>query len=366
MNTENVQSAEPTAVSASTESAAPVMGDSSASSSSDVATGGIDGLRKLAKDSGAGEGQFKPKSVDEALKDSAPPAAGAVETNQYKPNFKYKAALQEKEVDEFWRPLIKDAESEKRVIEALQRLDGFDSVKSSREKLNQEYQSLFNDFSEQNKLVQRVEKSLQSNDLSSAFRQLGVTNEQVFKWTQEQLQRMEMPPEQRKAYEEAEQLRAQQMDVQEQMSQYQRMYEDQAVQARTVHLDLVLSRQDVAKAAESWDSLMGEQGAFRNLVIQEAQNQWFQSQRDLSAEQAVQLVMQKFGKVMSGQASMMQSQPQAGVAQIQQPMTQPAPQAQQQKPVIPNINGKGTAPIKKVPKSLDDLKKMAKELQASE
>jgi len=39
---------------------------------------------------------------------------------------------------------------------------------------------------------------------------------------------------------------------------------------------------------------------------------------------------------------------------------------QQAKPVIPNVSGKGAAPIKKVPKSIDDLKRMGKELTALE
>lgn len=362
MSTENTQTAEaPSTAGASAESTGSTqLGEANQSS---VATGGIDGLKKLAKESA--ESDFQPKPVEEAMKDAAPVVPALP---QYTPNFKYKAALQDKEVDPFWRPLIKDADSEKKVIEALQRLDGFDSVKASREKLNQEYQSLYQDFTEQSKIVHRVETALSQGDLSSAFRQLGVTPEQVFRWTQDQLQRMELPPEQRRAFEEAERLKAQQYDVQEQMTQYQEMYEKQSVQARTVELDLQMGRQDVAQAAEKWDQLMGQQGAFRNLVIQEAQNAWYNFQQDLSAEHAVQLVLQKFNKVLAGQA-MAQSQatPQVGgQAPVQNAPQMPMPQASapQAKPVIPNVNGKGTAPIKKVPKSIDDLKRFAKEASA--
>lgn len=365
MSIENVQDAAPTAGSEGGTSE-PVLGESTAAAtSSEVATGGVDKLRQIAKDSSNQTGAFSPKSVDDAMKAAAAPIVPA--PNAYTPNFKYKAALQEKEVDEFWRGLIKDEGSEKKVKEALQKLDGFDAVKTSRERLTQEYQSLSTDYKNQQAVVDRVEGALQRNDLTSAFRQLGVTPEQVFRWTQEQLQRMELPPEQRRAFEEAEQLKTQQLTMQEQMTQYQSMYEDQAVQARTVHLDLVLSRQEVSQTAERWDQLMGQHGAFRDQVVQEAQNAWYQQGKDLSAEQAVQIVMSKFGKVLSGQQMPgIQSQPEAMTAQQMQQPPQMQVHAPQAKPVIPNINGKGTAPIKRVPKSLDDLKKMAKELQASE
>lgn len=354
MSTENTQTAEaPQTAGASAENTSSTqLGESSQQQSSASPTS-MDALKKVAA---ASADNFQPKSVDEAIAETQKPVVPA-----FTPNYKYKALLEEKEVEEFWRPLMKDEESAKKVIDVMTKLDGFSHVKSSREKLAQEFNSLQNDYQAQNQVVQRVESALQRGDLSSVFRQLGVRPEDIYRWTHDQLNRMELPPEQRKAFEEAEALRAQQFDVQEQMAQYQRMYEDQAVQARTVHLDLVLSRQDVAKASESWDKLMGQTGAFRDLVIQEAQNRYYQTGQDLSAEQAVHQVMQKFGKVMSGQMSPQALAPQApgeALPHAQSPqVTQP-----QAKPVIPNVNGKGAAPIKKVPKSLDDLKKLQKEM----
>jgi hypothetical protein len=309
----------------------------------------VEGLRKASKDLDSGAGK--------EIKAAAPVVDA---TPKYTPNYKYKAALQEKEVDEFWRSLIKDAESEKKVKDLFTKVDGFDFVKQSRDKIEQQFQSLSQDYQAQSEIVQRVEGALQRGDLSSAFRQLGLKDEDVFKYTQQRLQMMEMPPEQRKAFEDAESLREQQMMMKEQMSQYQKLYQDQAVQARTMQLDFVLSRPEIASAAQSWDSLQGQPGAFRDLVIQEAQTAYYQTGRDLTAEQAAQVVMQKFGKVLASGGS--QAAPQAPMAPSQTPQVT-VPQA---KPVIPNVSGKGASPIKKAPKNLDDLKRMAKELTAIE
>lgn len=315
-------------------------------------------LQKAGKDAADKTGKFSAKSVEDTAEKVQ--AAQAATTPAFTPNYKYKAALQEKEIEEFWRPLIKDADSEKRVKDFLSKIDGFDFVKNSREKAEKQLESISQDFQAQSQIIERVESAVQAGDLTSVFRQLGVDREAIFRWTQEQLQRMEMPPEQRKAYEDAENLRLQQSQMQEQMTQYQRMYEQQSVQARTMQLEFVLSRPEVAQAAHNWDSLQGQPGAFKDLVIQEAQAAYYQAGVDLSAEQAAQRVMQKFGKVMTMGGSQQATQMQAPPSQTPQVIP---PQA---RPVIPNINGKGAAPIKKAPRNLDDLKRMAKEAQAAE
>lgn len=359
MSTENTLPTDDSPSDVSTESVSVNQGttESTQPAMPEAASPSLDGLKKMAKDAAEGTGSFKPKPVEEAMTEGKAPIDPSKPV--YTPNFKYKAALQDKEVDAFWRPLMKDGESEKKVIEALQKLDGFDFVKDSRDKVQKQFESLQSDFSSQAEVVSRVESALQRKDLTSVFRQLGVTEQDIFSWTHQKLSMMELPPEQRKAFEEAENAKVQNFEMQEQMTQFQQMYEKQAVQTRTMQLDMMLSRPEVSQTANSWDERMGQMGAFRDLVIQEAQTAYYQTQTDLSAEQAVQRVMQKFGKVLqSGGGS------QAIAAEISQAPQSHQIQVPQAKPVIPNINGKGTAPIKKVPKSLDDLRKMAKELNA--
>lgn len=323
---------------------------------SEIEARSIDGLKRASKKAKAAE--------ESAAGDTADPLKKGLTAEEviekYTPNLKYKAALQEKEIEEFWHPLLKDEESEKKIKDVLQKLDGFDHVKASREKLESQYQSLNQDYQNQAEIVNRVETAISRGDLNSVFRQLGVRKEDIFRWTQEQLQVMEMPAEDRARYEELQELREQQNQMQEQMLYQQRAYENQVVQARTMQLENVLSRPDVSETAQRWDELQGQPGAFRDLVIQEAQNAYYQTKTDLSAEQATQLVMQKFGKVFALGGGVQEMAPQMPSALSQTPSVQ-APQA---RPVIPNVRGKGASPIKKAPRSLDDLKRMAKEAQA--
>jgi len=278
---------------------------------------------------------------------SSIPVVGADGKTTYVPNYKYKAALQEKELDPFFHPLVKDPDSEKRVKELFTKVDAFDFVKSKKEQIEQQYNSIQNDYEAVSNVVKNFDNSVKSGDLSSAFRLAGITKEQVFKWAQQQIQIMEMPADQRAQYEQFEQAKAQKTELEQRVNMIQQQYETQATQARVMQLDMALNRPDVAKFAEAWDR-QGEPGSFKNFVIEEAKKTFYESRVDLSPEQAIANVMQRFGKFLNMGETMTQS-PQA------------TPRAQGQKPVIPNVVGKASSPIKKVPRSLDDLRKLAKE-----
>lgn len=268
----------------------------------------------------------------------------------YQPNYKYKAALQEKELDEFWRPLIKDQESEKKVKQIFSKVDAFDFVSEKKEALEKNYNSLLGDFESQNQLVSRFNKAVEAQDLSSAFRTAGITKEAVFKWAQQQIAIMELPPEQRQQFEEAQAAREQKFGLEEQVSRLQGQYENQAVQNRTIQLDMALSRPQVASFAEKWDEQTGP-GAFREFVVNEAKRIFHETKQDITPDQAVNQVMQRFGKLLNvGNATAPAPQ-----AQVQQQAPQSA------KPVIPNVTGKAASPIKKR-LTLDDIKKLAKEM----
>lgn len=277
-----------------------------------------------------------------------PPAAAAAPT--YTPNYKYKAALQEKELDAFWRPLVKDADSEKKVKEAFSKIDAFDVVKQDRDSLKQQFQSVSGDFQNVVGTVQRFNESIKNDDLSSAFRLANVPKEKVFQWVKRELERAEMPPEQRQQFEQYEQAQMQKYELEQRFQQLQQQHDHQATQTRVMQLDAALSRPEVSKFAEQWDQRTGNQGGFKFFVIEEAKKAFLSGQGDLSAEDAVRHAMQHFGNLLN-----------AGETAQPPPQVVSQGQAFNNKPVIPNVTGKAISPIKKVPKNLDDLRVLAKE-----
>lgn len=277
----------------------------------------------------------------------------------FQPNWKYKAFGKEKEIDEMWRPLIKDAESEKKVKDVFTRADAFDDMKSRHEGLAGEFQGLLQEHQALDKDVRRVMTFRNNKDYDNFFKSLRIPDADIFEWASRKIALMEQAPEARQMAEAQAQERQRLYEMSEENESLQKQYQAQAVQARAMQLDMVLSRPDVSSAASRFDERQGRIGAFRDLVIEEARNYYFATGgdsggKDLSAEEATQMVMQKWAKFLEGSQA---------PAQGQAPAPAPAPQVQT-KPVIPAVSGRGTSPVKKAPKSLDDLKALYKEMQS--
>lgn len=305
------------------------------------------------------------KPADPAAPVVVDPAAAAA-APKYEPNFKYKAFGKEKEIPETFRSIIKDADSEKQVREVFTRAEAFDDMKGRYENVSNQHQQTLNNFTALDRDVKRVMGFRNKGDLDNFFASIRLSDAEIIHHLQNKASYMG-DPAQKQQYQQQVDQRAQMLTQQEQYENLQQSYSTQAVQARAMQLDMVLSRPDVSGVASAWDSKSGEIGSFRDLVIQEATSLSILHKQDISAEQAVNIVLQKFGKLVQ------QPAPQAPVVAPQAPAPTPeaAPQAPAQpvvvaKPVIPIMNGKGTSPVKQVPKSLDDLKRMGKEAARAE
>jgi len=292
--------------------------------------------------------------------DPAKPVIAA--TPAYVPNFKYKAAQQEKELDPFFHPLIKDADSEKKVKGIFSKADAFDYIKERYDIRDKEFNSLQTDYQAQSAVVQRVNEARAKGDLDTVFRNVGLNDHQIIQWAAKRVDYLQMlqqlPPEQRDALQQQEQAQIQNQTYQEQMSQMQNDLQTQKVQNRTIMLEQTLLRPEVSQAASFWDNKMGTPGAFKDMVIEEAQKEFYMNKVDLTPEQAVQRVMARFGKFIDVQNAGSQD-PSANQFQPQ------APQMPQQKPVIPAIPGSSKTPIRKQIRTIADIKARQKELENS-
>jgi hypothetical protein len=289
---------------------------------------------------------------------TTPAEAIAEAAAAYNPNFKFKAFNKEYEVDEWLKPLIKDSEMEDKVKQLLTKTYAFDDYKTRHEGMAGEFQNLLSEHQSLDKDVKRVMNFRNSKDYSNFFASLRIPKEEIFNWVKNELDTEALPPDQRRSLEMQSQERRRLHELEEHNNEMQGLYQEQKTQSRNMQLDMVLARQDVAGIAAAWDQKVGQIGAFRNLVVKEAQNVWFGSgqTRDLSAEEAVQLAVQQFGKFVESQAQQVVTPPAAqGMAPVQQV---------QGKPVIPAVSGRGSSPVQKMPRSLDDLKQLYKEKSA--
>lgn len=280
---------------------------------------------------------------------SSTPTPSAPVAPTYAPDFKFKAYEKEYEVDELFRPLFKDKDTEAKIKALHSKAYAMEGMKEKLDGTRKEYDGFKGEIEPKIRAYESFNKILANKDWDTFFTKLNVPDEEIFAYVEKKLALANAPADQRAEYERNLALRQQAYVQEEQIRNYETAYQQQAVQTRNMQLESLMSRPDVQKYAAAWDEKMGTIGAFRDLVIDEAAKAWYASGQDWPAEQAVNHVIQRFGKLVQGQ-------------QLAPAAQQVMPQASQP-PVIPHVAGRGTSPVKKVPKSLDDIKKMVSELR---
>lgn len=266
----------------------------------------------------------------------------------YQPNYKFKSMGKEHEIDEWLRPHIKDQETEKKVKELYEKAYGLDHFKTKHETSNKEleqikpaYQSLYNEVSE-------VMTYKNSGDLDMFFEKVNLKPEKVYEWVLSKLERQNLPPEQRRVYDELDAKKRAEYQTSRQMSESEVRYQQIATQAREAEVNYVLARPEINEIVRNYDAKHGE-NSFKQFVAEYGVMHFNAYGEDPSAETAISAVLKRLGDAYKSQPA---------------PMQAPTANAEKPLPVIPNVSGKNISPTRKSIKSIDDIKKIAAEMNA--
>lgn len=281
----------------------------------------------------------------------------------YTPNFKFKYGFEENgivsqkeaEIDPMFRALIKDAESEKKIKEIFEKAYGIDVVKNhlSREKQNRT--QIESKYTGIDKSLKQLSRFVQSDDFDSFFQATNIPAEKIFKWVQKKLNEEALPQEQRVELERQKEIQRKAYLLEQQNEGYLQAYQETMDMQRQTQLQTALSRPDVVQVSQIYDEKVGEPGAFQQMVIDRGLHVWRTQGRDISADEALQWVMSRVGQFVGGPAA---------VGQQTMPQVHPAGQNQaaRKPPVIPAVSGGATSPVRKAPRSLEELKKISDQL----
>jgi hypothetical protein len=272
------------------------------------------------------------------------------EAPSYNPNYKFKVLDKEYEIDEFLRPAIKDADTEKKIREIYEKAYGLDSVKADRQTLKSELYETRERMAETEKALETIGSFVREKDYDSFFEALEIPKTEIMQYALQLVQREQMPPEQKAQWEASRQAQQQARYYQAQNEQLIASQQQFAVQQRTFELNQVVGSPDVKGVADAYNQGMGSPTAFQDYVIQIGQAYAARGQ-DIPAQQAVAEAIKHLRAI----------NPSLGQVAAQSQVVQPSA-----KPVIPNIQGRGTSAVKSTVKSLDDLRKKAKDLATNE
>lgn len=269
------------------------------------------------------------------------------EAPAYTPNLKYKVNMEEREFDQWLHPVIKDADTEKKLRKLYEDAYGLEYVKPKYEAAQsraKEYEQKYNDFHTQ---VSEI-VGLRDKDFWGFMDALGLDKEKVAKHVLEEVKKLELPEDQKRIYDELEKTRRSNFQLEKQFQEEQARSQQASVQARTHELDTILTRPEISAYAKSYDTARKKSGAFKEAVVRYGISEWNVNQKDLGAEQAVFDTMSMLGEYYRGQQN----------PQVTQQSSDDKPL-----PVIPRVSGKAVSPTGKSPRSLEDLKKIAASFQ---
>ena len=289
-------------------------------------------------------------SLKVAPKQMVSPDSEAVKP-AYNPNYKFKAYQKEYEIDEWARAYIKDEETEKKFKKLYERAYGYDFKSQKHDELKSEFEKVRESYDQTDKALKTLSGYVQENDFDSFFDGLNIPKNKVLEYALELVKREQMPPDQRQQWEANQQARHAAKYYQAQNEQLLANQQAFAVQQRTFELDNALQSAEAKPIVEAYNAGMGSPDAFKEYVIQIGQAFAARGQ-DIPAQQAISEAMKHLRAINPSLGVQTASQ-----VQVVQPSS---------KPTIPNIQGRGTSAVKTTVRSLDDLKRKARELTSLE
>lgn len=290
-----------------------------------------------------------------------------VEAPQYTPNFKFKYTDSskdetfEREFDEFVRGAIKDKDSEAKIRELYEKAYGLDYVKPKLNQTREQYKALHTEHQELNQGLNELSSMLQRGDLENFFGALKIPQDKVFQYVLDKLNYAQLPPEQKRAYDEQNALQNRSIMQERMMSQMQEQIQTQATQARTFELESAVSAPQVKTIAEAYDARVGQPGAFKAEIIRRGQLAYYTTGEDIPVAQALNDTVTYVSRLlgMPGQAD----QSTTGAQGFQAGQAGLAAQSQGARPpVIPNLgSGRNVSTVAKQVRTLSDIESVYNE-----
>jgi hypothetical protein len=263
---------------------------------------------------------------------------------EYKPNAKYKVLDEEHEFDPKLKKLL-TKETEPIIRELYEKAHGIEAIKQSRTQATRERDEVQGNYNNLLAEVGRVLNYRRAGDLQSFFESVQLDDNAIAAYILEKIRVSKLPPEERAVYNERETLRRRLNGVEQNLATLQTNGSTAEVQNRLNSLDQILGGELMKQTVSDFDARNGK-GSLRTAVIN-----WAASQpKDLSANEAV----EGFMKIMGINATKAPAKAQ-GANPTKRVVARPKVKT------IPNYGGgQASVTATKKPKSVDDLRKLAR------
>lgn len=296
-----------------------------------------------------------PEGTIPAAENIAAPVDGATPEQvapAYTPDFKVKIKGKELEIDEMFRGLIKDQDSEKKVKEVFEKAYGIDAVKADRAAIKQEHESFKSNVIPYLQVYDQFTQLRDQGNLGAAFKVAGISDEQVFEYALHRLQ-MEQNPVLAKTYQAQQEQSLKELELTRKVQTYEQ--QEQSAAEQKFYQEFEQSLETHSALVNQVNAKFGSEDFFKDEVIAYGLAQ-MQRGNQLTPTQATEAVVNKYKQFFP--AITQPSMPQASAPTAPQAAA-PAPRPA----TLPNVGGSAASPVKKQVRTMEDLQKAALESQ---
>ncbi len=281
-------------------------------------------------------------------------AGGEGEQTEWQPNYKFKVLDEEKEFEDFIKPIVNKDNYDK-IKEMHEKAYGLDHVKSKYQTTKEDYDKLKEDNTKNIQALGKMGHLIQNKDYGTLFKEMGLSDQDVMNYALERANYHELPADQRQAHDQQvqEQQRLRNLELENQ--QLKQQQQRSIVQSQEQMLDNYLSSPEIADHVRAFDERAGKPGSFKEEVIRRGAHAYYTQKTQIPVSEAANQVISLYGG-----KPMNQEAPAAGNA----PQANNQPPVYQQKPTIPKMKAvSGQAPAKRMFTSLDELRTYANSLE---
>lgn len=268
----------------------------------------------------------------------------------YTPNYKFKVMDEEKEVDEWLRPVISSPDIEKKVRELYEKAYGLDHVKPKYEGLKQSYQTLTGDYNNIAGDLKKIGGYIQNKDYGSFFNTFGIGDKELFEHAMQRMKYYELPPQERSLIDKQNLNNQRLVEYEMKLKNYEEEQQNYEIGQVSTALENTLRSPQINNIVTNFDTRAGQPGSFRNNVIAYADSQVRLTGRVMAPQEAVQSFINQFGLANYQEQGESFGQGSAQAAHYSTPKA----------PTIPTMRGGSTSPVKAKVRSIEDIRKLTK------
>lgn len=276
----------------------------------------------------------------------------APSSSAYVPNYKFIAEKQEKEFDEWVRPLVKDKDTEEKFRGLFAKAHGLDAVKE-RQRMDQEKNSTLRSENENlKKYYGELDHYVNKGDFDTFMQRTKIPEKLVLNWVLQKLKYQDMDADTKRAYDQSRELNGLTYAQAQQLEQLSQENQTIRTQQRVFELDQALSKPEATEVVRAYDEMAQQNGfpTFRQEVVRRAKLHVNETGEDITADEIV-------GQTLKWAQAF--ARPQQSVQNTQSPQVS---NSTQKKPaVIPVVGGGNTSPVAQGFNSLEDIVKYRQE-----